>query len=95
VSIYGFFMQLKVCVHLWFCYMVLHPFMVLLHSPSLKVAIFEANAVGFGAIGRNGGWWLVAGVWAGRWVLNDCLPNLVALQKDWRWREPCSERSMR
>jgi hypothetical protein len=36
--------------------------MVLLHSPSLKVAIFEANAVGFGAIGRNGGWWLVYGL---------------------------------
>jgi glycine/D-amino acid oxidase-like deaminating enzyme len=35
---------------LWTAYYLLQ------HSPGLKVALFEANTVGFGASGRNGGW---------------------------------------
>jgi len=35
---------------LWTAYYLLQ------HAPHLKIAIFEANTVGFGASGRNGGW---------------------------------------
>jgi ribulose 1,5-bisphosphate synthetase/thiazole synthase len=26
-------------------------------SPNIKIAILESNVAGFGASGRNGGWW--------------------------------------
>ena len=42
-------------------------------SPELRIAIFEAERVGFGASGRNGGWCMgaafgVHGGWRGRWA---------------------------